>query len=175
MTIDWNTIKSDVADALDAALVAANGQAFAKFPMPEVALSASYTWNGTSTVTTSDTSEVTVYDPGDPPPSGTTPVTPASYIKLDSDGNWYKVISITTDTSVTVQDTYGIGSFPSGSSGSSKALNPPPSPPAAGSFKDKLATPIADTIFDGVEEALDQAEISGTTSGSDTIGPGVIS
>jgi hypothetical protein len=175
MTIPWATIKSDVADALATALAQVQSEAFAAFPIPSIPISATYTWDGTNTILTSDTSEVNVYDPGDPPPGGTTPTTPASYIRLDSDGNWYKVIGIVTDTSITVEDTYNIGSFPTGSTASSKSDGPVPSPPSVDTMKEKLATPIAESVFDGVKDALDTAEIHDVADDlGNVVGPGVI-
>lgn len=170
MAIVWNDIKTAVATAMANALAAAQSEAFATFPMPATALSATFTWNGTSTVTTPDTSEVTAGDPVGPP------VVYPSYIRYGETGNWYKVLSVVLNTSVTVEDTFGVGSFPSGAVlDSYVADGPVPDPPSSSSLEDKLAVPIVNAIFDGVEDALDDAEISGVSSGGDTIGPGVIS
>lgn len=161
MTIAWATLKTTVASDIADALATAQAQAIAEFPTPSVALSATYTWDGTNTVLTSDTSEVTT--------------SPETFIKLDADGKWYKVLSIVTDTSVTVEDTYSIGSFPTGSAGSSKALGAVPSPPTSGSLNTKLATPIAVAVVDGIKSALDQAIINDVADDiGNSVGPGVI-
>jgi len=69
-------------------------------------LSAIYTWDGTTTVTSADTSEVAVDD----------------WIKLDSDGQWFQIQSIVTDTSVTILNP-GSDTIPSGATQSSKATD----------------------------------------------------
>jgi len=63
------------------------------------ALNATYTWNGTTTVTSSDTSEAEV----------------GNYIRLDSDGGWFKITEIDPDTDVTIVG----ASIPTGSTQSS--------------------------------------------------------
>jgi type II secretory pathway pseudopilin PulG len=161
MTINWASIKTSVANAIGAELAAQQSAAIAQWPVPGIALTATYTWNGSSIVTTSDTSEVAV--------------SPPSFIRLDSDNNWYKVISIDPNVSVTVEDTYGIGGFPSGASQSSKASSAVPSPPSTGSMTEKLGTPIAVAVMDGVKAALDQAVINDVADDpGNTVGPGVI-
>lgn len=71
----------------------------------KTSLAATYTWNGTATVTTSDTSEVTA----------------GEWITLDGSGAYYYVAAVTENTSVTVVDALGIGTIPSGSTPSAKA------------------------------------------------------
>lgn len=71
---------------------------------PTTALSATYTWDGTTTVLTADTSEVEVGD----------------WIALDSDGQLYQVVGVTTDTSVQIDNPTGYD-IPTGSTQSSKA------------------------------------------------------
>ena len=160
MTIDFAQIKLDVADAIAAALLAEQGAAFATLPVPTVALAATYTWNGTTTVTTPDTSEVSD--------------SPSSYIRLDSDGKWFQVVGVTLNVSVTIQDVYNVG-IPTGATPSSKSTSPLPSMPSQSSLNDKLGTPIAVAVFDGVKDALDQAEINDVAFDSgNTVGPGVI-
>lgn len=169
MTIDWDQIKLDVATAMANALAAAQASAFAAFPMPYSQIQATYTWDGTDTVTTGDTSEVTEGDPVGPP------VVSPSYIKLGEDGDWYKVIAIVTDTSIQVEDTYGVGSFPSGAGASFLSDGPVPDAPSSDSLDTKLATPIAVAVIDGVKAALDQAEIHDVADDpGNTVGPGVI-
>jgi len=68
-------------------------------------LAATYTWNGTTTVTTSDTSEVTA----------------GEWITLDGSGAYYYIAAVTPNTSVTIVDALGIGIIPSGSTPSAKA------------------------------------------------------
>lgn len=168
MSINYAQIKDDMATAIADALAAKQGEALSDLAMPAFPLSATFTWNGTATVATPDTSEVTAGDAGPP-------VVPPDYIQLVSDGKWYKILSVVTDTSVTVEDTFSVGSFPSGATQSAKSAQEIPAPPTSSGLKDALGIPIADAVVDGIKTALDDAEISGTTAGSDTIGPGVIS
>lgn len=160
MTIQWSTIKSSVSTAIANAMAQAMQADFSEWPIPTIPLTAVYTWNGSTTVTTPDTSQVTD--------------NPASFIRLDSDGKWFKVVGVNPNVSVTIDDIYGVG-IPSGSSQSSKAISGCPAPANSGVFKQKLATPIADAIFDGVKDALDQAEINDVADDAgNTVGPGVI-
>jgi hypothetical protein len=71
---------------------------------PTIALSATYTWNGTTTVTTSDTSEVEIGD----------------WISLDADGQLFQIVNVTFNTSVEIDNPEGYA-IPSGTSQSSKA------------------------------------------------------
>lgn len=70
------------------------------------ALSATLTWGGTTTITTSDTSEVGV----------------GSWLRLDADGQWFEVESLVTDTSVTITNPFSL-TIPSGATQSSRTLN----------------------------------------------------
>lgn len=161
MTINWAAIKDDVATVIASNMASVIAGDFASLPVSSVALAAVYTWNGSNTVLASDTSEVSA--------------SPSSYIRLDSDGKWYKVIAIDPDVSVTVQDVFSVGSYPSGSTPSSKSLSPLPAAPTSLTFKTKLGTPIANAVFDGVKSALDQAQINDVASDpGNTVGPGVI-
>lgn len=73
-------------------------------------LTAVYTWPGGSgpsaLVFCADTSEVVAGD----------------FIKLVSHGKWYKIAAINPNVSVTVEDTYGIGSYPAGSTPTARAM-----------------------------------------------------
>jgi hypothetical protein len=71
----------------------------------KTSLAATYTWDGTTTVLSSDTSEVTA----------------GEYISLDGSGAWYYVAAVTTDVSVTIVDVLSIGFIPSGATPSAKA------------------------------------------------------
>lgn len=182
MTIDWDGIKGDVAVALSTALAEAQGQAFAAFPIPATPIAATYDWDGEGNIETDDTSEVTLGQAATGDPLGSEdPFIPPSYVRLDKteegepEGAWYKVIGIVENESIQVEDTYGIGEFPEGDTGSSKSDGAVPDPPSSEAFEDKLAVPIANALLDGVKEALDQAQITDVTDGSDTVGPGVIS
>lgn len=64
------------------------------------------TWNGTTTITTPDTSELAAGD----------------WIRLDSDDQWFEIQSIVPDTSITIANPGGL-TIPSGSSQSSKATD----------------------------------------------------
>lgn len=66
------------------------------------ALSGTWTWGGTTTVTATDTSQVIV----------------GSYIKLNTDGQWFKITAIVVNTNVTIDNTAG-WTIPSGATGSS--------------------------------------------------------
>lgn len=70
-----------------------------------VALSATYTWDGTTTVLCGDTSEIAVGD----------------WIRLDVDGQYFEVTGETPDTSITIDNPQGLV-IPTGSSQSSKAV-----------------------------------------------------
>lgn len=70
------------------------------------ALAATFTWNGTTTVSSADTSELTTDD----------------FIRLDSDGTWFPIVSITPDVSVVIGNP-GAVSIPSGATQSSKATD----------------------------------------------------
>lgn len=161
MTIDWNGIKTSVANAISSAMGNAMSLDLARWPVPGIPLAATYTWDGSNTVLTPDTSEVSD--------------SPASFIKLVADGNWYKVIAIDPNVSVTVQDFYSVGSFPSGSSGTEKASSACPNCPSQGGLNGKFGTPIANAVIDGVKTALDQAVINDVAEDvGNTVGPGVI-
>ena len=69
------------------------------------AITAVYTWNGTLTITTADTSEVVVGD----------------WIRLDEDGQYFEIDSIILNTSVTVLNPENLV-IPSGVTTSSKAV-----------------------------------------------------
>jgi uncharacterized phage protein gp47/JayE len=101
------------------------------------ALAATYTWNGTTTVTCGDTSEITEDD----------------FIRLDSDGTWFPVVSIVADVSVTIGNPDAVA-IPSGATQSSKGTDlltlglagPPPNSAVGGEttlFTD--IAPIKDT------------------------------
>lgn len=68
-------------------------------------LAATYTWDGTTTVTTSDTSEIAA----------------GQYLTLDGSGAYFYIVSYVANTSVTISDVLGIGTIPSGSSPSAKS------------------------------------------------------
>ena len=69
-----------------------------------IPLSTTYTWNGTTTITTPDTSEV---QPGD-------------WIQLDSDEQFFEIDGLTVDTSITILNPDSL-TIPTGSSPSSLA------------------------------------------------------
>lgn len=69
-----------------------------------VALAVNYTWNGTTTVTMSDTSDVAAGD----------------WIRLDSDGQFFEVQSVVPNTSVTIANP-GALTIPTGTGASSKS------------------------------------------------------
>ena len=64
------------------------------------------TWNGTTTITTPDTSEVAADD----------------WIRLDSDGQWFEIASLVPNTSVTILNP-GSDSIPTGATASSLAVD----------------------------------------------------
>ncbi|UCF48587.1 MAG: hypothetical protein JSU89_15710 [Myxococcales bacterium] len=70
-----------------------------------VALSATYTWDGTTTILCGDTSEIAVGD----------------WIRLDVDGQYFEVTGETPDTSITIDNPQSL-IIPTGSSQSSKAV-----------------------------------------------------
>lgn len=66
------------------------------------ALTGTWTWNGTTTVTTGDTSQVIV----------------GSQIRLDSDGQWFTITAITPNVDVTISNPLTL-TIPTGATGSS--------------------------------------------------------
>ena len=70
-----------------------------------VVLSATYTWDGTTTVLSGDTSEVSAGD----------------FLRLDVDGQYFEITSITPNVSVTISNPEALV-IPTGSSQSSKAI-----------------------------------------------------
>ena len=68
------------------------------------ALSATYTWNSTTTITSIDTSEVVV----------------GEYIKLDSDAQWFEIAAIDTDVDITIVNPDGL-TIPTGATQSSNS------------------------------------------------------
>lgn len=161
MTIDWAAIKDSVADAIAVDMANAAASSFAQLKVSNVPLHPSYTWDGTDTVLTSDTSQVSV--------------SPPSFIRLQSNLNWYKVVAIDPNVSVTVQDVFGVGYFPTGSTLSVKSLGPLPAAPPSATFRDKMGVPIANAVVDGIKTALDQAQIEDVAGDSgNVVGPGVI-
>jgi hypothetical protein len=160
MSIDYGLIEGEMAVALSSGLESNLDSQYASLPITGVPLLAEFVWTGIETVSTTDTSQVEV----------------DKYIRLDADGNWYKIVAITVDANITVEDTYNLGTFPTGVTQSSLAIVDPPPPLSAnpGSM-DTFSEAIASAVTDGIKSALDNAEISGTTAGLDTIGPGVIS
>lgn len=142
-------IDDSMEDAISEALEATVDTANATLPMPAQALSGSWAWSGTTTVTSTDTSEVAV----------------DTFIRLDSDGTWYKITSVTVDTEVEVDDVYGVGSYPSGSTQSSKARVDPPTPVGGTGNMDIFASAIADA-FAATPHELPSTTVGGLPSAS---------
>jgi len=101
------------------------------------ALTAVYTWNGTTTITCPDTSEVS---PGD-------------FIRLDSDAQFFEIQSIVPDTSVTIANP-GAHAIPTGATQSSIATDllteglsgPPPDSAVGGEITLRLNNyPVKET------------------------------
>ena len=159
MAIDYPAIQNALIANISAAMESNLDQQYASLPLPATALTGIFVWQGTATVNAPDTSEVAV----------------DQYIRLDADGAWYKITAVTPDVSITISDTYAVGSFPTGSGGSSTANIDPPPPLTGSGSVDSLAEAIAVGVMTAIEAVMDSAEISGTTAGTDTIGPGVIS
>ena len=74
---------------------------------PTTGIGTGYTWNGTTTVTSSDTSEVGV----------------GQWIRLDTDGQWFEVTAVDPNVSVTVANPFSL-TIPSGATSSSRSGNP---------------------------------------------------
>lgn len=168
MAIDFDTIETVMAVAISSGIAGGINDQLASQQVPTTALAAVYNWSGilvedppsvfTTTVLTSDTSEVVVGD----------------YIWLDVHGQWYEITAIDPNVSVTARDVYGVGSAPLGHTQSSKAALPP-APPIDESTGDSFADPIASAVRAALETVADDTEISGVTAGVNVIGPGVIS
>lgn len=69
-------------------------------------IAATLTWNGTTTITTGDTSEVVVGD----------------WLRLDADGQWFEITSLVPNTSITILNP-GSDTIPTGATSSSKVLD----------------------------------------------------
>ena len=90
------------------------------------ALAVTYTWNGTTTITTPDTTEVAAGD----------------FIQLDSDGQFYEIVSVVPNTSVTISNP-GAYVIPTGATQSSIATDliteglagPPPDSAVGGEIR----------------------------------------
>lgn len=97
-----------------------------------IALAVDYTWNGTTTVTTTDTSDVVAGD----------------WIRLDSDGQFFEIQSLVPDTSVTIANP-GALTIPTGTGASSKSgdlvtrglAGPPPNTAVGGETTLRLEYP----------------------------------
>lgn len=103
MSLDYNQLKDDLATAIATAMVATVEDSFSSIPVSGFGLTA--TWDGTSTVLVPDTSTLAV----------------GNFVQSIADGKWYKIASITPNTSIQVTDTFSVGGFPSGGSPSAIA------------------------------------------------------
>ena len=155
--IRYAEIEAQIATDIGAGISGGVNSSLAKLDVPATALVAVYTWDGTGVVATPDTSEVVV----------------GSFIRLDSDASWFRVAAILPNTSVFLANDYG-SAFPTGATPSS--LSDVGLPPASSSesIEDSLGTAIAAAVVAALQTFAGQAEISGTTAGIATIGPGVI-
>lgn len=142
-------IGDSMEDAISAALEATTDATNATLLVPAQALSGSWEWDGTTTVTSTNTSEVAV----------------DTFIRLDSDGTWYQITSVTADTEVEVDDVYGVGSYPTGTSQSSKARIDPPVPVTGTGYMDIFASAIADA-FAATPHELPSTTVGGLPSAS---------
>lgn len=100
-----------------------------------IILSATLTWDGTEVVLASATGEVVAGDS----------------IKLDSDGQWFRVGSVQAGTSFTILadgKTIPTGSTTSSKAGSLFTASPLPAPPDGSSLEDKIGYPIANPVVD---------------------------
>lgn len=158
MAIDFDQIQDDMADEIASAITSQSSQGFGTVDVPAEDIAAAYTWSVSGFITTTDTSEVEV----------------GNHIRIKSVGKWYEISNIVTDTRIDLNDKFGFG-FQSSTSPSEVTTYPLPDPPTSDAIKDSLGTPIAEAVRNALETFADDAEIRGTTSGSDTIGPGVIS
>jgi uncharacterized phage protein gp47/JayE len=80
-----------------------SAEAVADYATP---IAAVLTWNGTTTITTPDTSEVVAGD----------------WIRLDADGQWFEITSLVPNTSITILNP-GADTIPTGATSSSIALD----------------------------------------------------
>lgn len=100
-----------------------------------IALSATYTWDGTNTVLTTDTSEVVAGDS----------------IRLDSDGQFFVVLDVVANTSVLVGDgglVVPTGATVSSKAGTSRTTKTLPTPPDGASLVETAGEPIAFPVVD---------------------------
>lgn len=172
MSIDYGQIETDMATTIASGLADNVSDGLSTLAIPGNDLTTIFTWNGVlftlegegdktfTLITGSDTSEVAVGD----------------YLRMgpaELAFVWFKVHSINTDVSVTLENVYS-GEAPIGANATMKAAATPP-PPVPASSMEPLATAIARGVVEGLEKAFNSAEITGVSSGVDTIGPGVIS
>ena len=160
MAIDWTTLEEALAQKLADDFSDQQTKDLGGLPAPASTISGTVTWDGTATVLATNTSEISS--------------SPASYVRKDAAGSWFKVTAVTPNTSFVVEDTYKAGSFPSGVGGETSQQTIP-APPSSSSLKTKMGDVIAAAVREFVEGALDEAVVSDVTSGVDTVGPNVIS
>lgn len=158
MAIDFNAIEAQMASNIGTGMATGVNSSIANLNVPAAALAAVYTWNGTTTVNTPNTGEVAV----------------GNSIRLDSDGNWFRITAITPNTSVTIVSDYG-ATIPSGATQSSVTTVPLPAAASPSSMESSLGAAIAAAVRTALETFASDAEISGVDAGGDTVGPGVIS
>ncbi len=144
MALIDGTIKEALVALLEGNL---DGQ-YSDLNMPAVALVGSYSWDTTAVVLTDDTSDITV----------------GEFIRLDVDGVWYEVVGpIVAGVSVTIEDTYSVGSFPSGATQTSKATVPMTPPLSGTGNMDTFADAIAEA-FSGAPHELPSVTVAGLPS-----------
>jgi uncharacterized phage protein gp47/JayE len=106
-TILFAKVVEDIINRGDVTLYVDDGTGAAEsVAFTAVALAATYTWNGSTTVASADTSEVSAGD----------------WIRLDSDDQWFEIQSIVPNTSVTIANP-GALTIPTGSTQSSVATD----------------------------------------------------
>lgn len=96
MAVDYSAVKDTVATAIGDALASSSGDSMATLDVPSIGVTA--TWDGTAVVLIPDTSLLNV----------------DNFIRENVSASWYKILSIIPNVSVTVEDTYAVGSFPTG-------------------------------------------------------------
>lgn len=157
MAINFNAIEAQIAADIGVSIASGVNDGIATIAVPFAPLVATATWNGTGVVAMADTSELQI----------------GYSIRLNADGNWFLVDSIIEDVSVGVTTQYG-AVFPSGATPSSFTDIALPPPATSQSIEDSLGASIGFAVRNALEAFASDAEISGTTAGGDTIGPGVI-
>lgn len=160
MALNFDAIESQIAADIGTGMAAGINDGVGNLALPPSAvevITSTVIWAGTTSVLAADTSQLSE----------------GNLIRLDADGGWFRVVTITVNTGAIIENLYNL-TIPSGSSGTSKALIGFPEPSDPQTIEDSMGAAIATSVRNALETFAADAEISGVTAGGATIGPGVI-